>query len=251
MPEAIRGSCNVYFYALSQKFELNQWSHYSRLLGFGKKTGIDITGEKSGLVPDSKYYDSRLGRARWTKGNVANLAIGQGELLVTPIQMAQFAMILANRGKYYRPHFLDYFINVVTNDTIYHKEEEKQVPIDAKNFDVTLEGMRRVVHGGTASIVALKDYVVAGKTGTAQNPHGDSHSWFICFAPFDQPEIALVVLVENGGSGSANAAPLARKFLEMYFYGNVSPEHRLYQPKPKEDEWLKQIEIRPLEVKLP
>ncbi len=251
MEDAIKGSCNVYFYALSQKYTLDQWSIYSRYFRFGQKTGVDITGEKAGLVPTAEYYDTRLGKSRWTKGNVANLAIGQGELLVTPLQMAQFAMILANRGKYYTPHFADYFVNVLTNDTLYHRAKQKSTEIEPEYFKTTLEGMRKVVFGGTASIVALKDYAVAGKTGTAQNPHGDSHSWFICFAPYENPEIAMVVLVENKGSGSAHAAPIARRFLEMYFYGDVKMEHRLFQPKPKEDEWLKQIEIRPLEIAAP
>jgi penicillin-binding protein 2 len=160
-------------------------------------------------------------------------------------------MILANRGKYYTPHFADYFVNVLTNDTLYHRAKQKSTEIEPEYFKTTLEGMRKVVFGGTASIVALKDYAVAGKTGTAQNPHGDSHSWFICFAPYENPEIAMVVLVENKGSGSAHAAPIARRFLEMYFYGDVKMEHRLFQPKPKEDEWLKQIEIRPLEIAAP
>ena len=218
------------------------------LLKFGNKTGIDITGEKSGLVPSEKYYDRKLGKNKWTKGNVANLAIGQGEMLVTPLQMAQFTMIMANRGTYYTPHFINYFINLDTGDTSFYQPVKKSVDIPKRAFYNSVQGMREVVKGGTASIVALKEVEIAGKTGTAQNPHGDSHSLFLCFAPFKNPEIALFVLVENAGSGSAVAAPIARGFLEMFYFSNIDVSHRLYQPRPAEDKWLEQIEIVPLQI---
>jgi len=224
--DAIAHSCNVYFYRLSLKTGVDPWADFARRFGFGKPTGIDLLAESSGLVPDRVYLDRVYGKSGWSKGMLLNLGIGQGDLLVTPLQMAQFAMILANRGIYYRPHLLNRIYDVEHQEFINYRPERREVQgISQKTFDVLLEGMYRVVNmpGGTGRACYLPDVRVAGKTGTAQNPHGEPHAWFIGFAPFDNPEVAICVLVENGGSGGAHAAPIARKILRRYFDDRKPP----------------------------
>ena len=149
-----------------------------------------------------------------------NLAIGQGDLLVTPLQMAQFVMIIANNGHYYSPHF----VQAISNPQESHLSKiqmpvQRVEGISLSTFAVLKEGMYQVVNGegGTGIACRMNDVLVAGKTGTAQNPHGDDHAWFIGFAPFYNPKVAICVFVENGGTGGGIAAPLARKLLEKYF----------------------------------
>ena len=222
--QAIRGSCNVYFYQLGLKIGLPIWSKYSRKLGFGSLTGIDLPNEFPGLVPSIAYFNKVYGEHGWTKGNLANLAIGQGELLVTPVQMAVFTMIIANKGLYHPPHLVDAMYDYTAHKMVKFPIKTNYVDgISDRVYDVVREGMRRVVDGGTGWRGKVRGIEMAGKTGTAQNPHGDDHAWFISFAPFDKPEIAVAAIVENGGSGGGVAAPLVRKFLEKYFYGRELP----------------------------
>lgn len=235
MYAAIKGSCNVYFYTLGLKIGLNVWSKYSKLFAFGKRTNIDLTNESTGLVPTEKFFNSRYGKNGWTRGNLANLAIGQGELLITPLQLAQFAMILANKGTYYAPHLIDYLYNHSNNEKIVFQNSEHKVSgVSEKNYDIVREAMRQVMDGGTGWFGKVKDIEMAGKTGTAQNPHGESHAWFMTFAPYENPEIAIAVIVENGGGGGAVAAPLARMFLEKYFYGKLIPRPVIKKEKISE-----------------
>jgi len=218
--QAIEQSCNVYFYQLSLKTGLSRWADFGRKLGFGRKTGIDIGMESEGVVPDEAYLDSHYGKGQWTEGMLLNLAVGQGDLLVTPLQMAQLAMILANYGKYFRPHVVKRIYEPVTRKEIPIKVDSSQVQgVSHRVYEIVRQGMWLVVNGasGTGRAAALQDIAVAGKTGTAQNPHGDDHAWFIGFAPFDFPRVAIVVMVENGGSGGAVAAPIARQILQEYF----------------------------------
>jgi len=222
--QAIKGSCNVYFYQLGLKIGLNVWSRYSTLLGFGRPTGIDLPDEKGGLVPSEAYYNRIFGKNGWTRGNLANLAIGQGELLVTPVQMAQFAMIMANKGVYHPPHLVDHIYNYSAKKMVKFPVRTRYIEgISNDVYDVVREGMHQVVNGGTGWRAKVRNIDMAGKTGTAQNPHGEDHAWFIGFAPYDLPEVAIAVIVENGGSGGGIAAPIARRFLEMYFYGEELP----------------------------
>ncbi len=235
MYEAIKGSCNVYFYNLGLKIGLNVWSKYSKLFAFGKRTNVDLPNESSGLVPTEKFFNSRYGKNGWTRGNLANLAIGQGELLVTPLQLAQFAMILANKGTYYSPHLIDYLYDHSSGDKIVSQQIEQTVEgISQENYDIITEAMRQVMDGGTGWFGKVKDIEMAGKTGTAQNPHGDSHAWFMTFAPFEEPQIAVAIIVENGGGGGAVAAPIARMFLEKYFYGKLLPRPVIKKEKASE-----------------
>jgi len=219
MVNAIKNSCNVYFYKLGLLIGIDVWSRYSKLFHFGERTGIELTDENPGLVPTKAYYDRIYGRGRWTQGMLANLAIGQGELLVTPLQMVQFVSILANRGVLVKPHLGLKLLDPVTRTwEIIQQKSEYIAGVDSIVYEVILRGMREVVKGGTGWRAGVWGISVAGKTGTAQNPHGKPHAWFIGFAPFENPEIAICVLVENGGSGGSVAAPIAGNYLKRYFY---------------------------------
>jgi len=219
---AIKNSCNVYFAQLGLKVGLDKWEKYSRMFGFGKTCGIDLPNENAGLVPSPAYYDKHLGSNAWTNGVMANLAIGQGELLTTPLQIAQFAMILANKGVYYTPHIVDKIYDYTTRSAINFPVEANYVQgVSEEVYTIVREGMREVISGGTGRLGKVFGMDMAGKTGTAQNPHGDPHAWFFGFAPFEHPEVAVAVILENAGGGGANAAPLARQVLEMYFYGKL------------------------------
>jgi len=211
---AIEQSCNVYFYQKGLEVGLENWSKYSKLFEFGKPTGIDLPNESAGLVPTARYFDKKYGKRGWTRGLLLNLSVGQGDLLVTPLQMAYFAMIIGNSGVAYQPHL------VMRPDTGDTRVKGHRLPgISQETYARIQEGMYRVVNGvhGTAKAARIAGVAVCGKTGTAQNPHGNSHAWFIGFAPRRNPEIALCILVENGGSGGAVAAPLARGVLRIHF----------------------------------
>jgi len=216
---AIEQSCNVYFFKLGLKTGLDLWSEYAFKFRFGQPTGIDLINENAGLVPTKEYLDKHYGKNKWSRGLLLNLSIGQGDLLVTPLQMAAMVMIIANKGIYYPFHLLRYLEDSV--DGTRKLTEVDAIKIDGiseKTYDIIREGMYLVVNGekGTAKSCRFSDIKVAGKTGTAENPHGESHAWFIGFAPFEDPQIAFCVFVEHGGGGGANAAPIARGIIENY-----------------------------------
>lgn len=216
---AIRGSCNVYFYQLGLKIGIDHWNYYSRLFDFGKSTNVELDSEKRGLVPSRAYYDRIYGDGRWTSGMLANIAIGQGELLVTPLQMAKFTMALANHGVWHQPHLTLRLYDKIKQQPIELKYETHKIKgIRPEIFEFINEGMFEVVQNGTGGRASIYGINGAGKTGTAQNPHGDSHAWYIGYAPYENPEIAIVVLLENAGSGGIFAAPIAGKYLRRYFY---------------------------------
>ncbi len=241
---AIKGSCNVYFYKLGLKIGLDLWEKYSRLFAFGKRTNIDLPNESKGLVPSEMFFNKRFGINGWTKGNLANLAIGQGELLVTPLQLAQFAMMIANKGVYYQPHLLNYLVSHTTGSKTPFPSNTKYITgLSDVNYDIVREAMRQVVDGGTGWSGKVPGIEMAGKTGSAQNPHGDSHAWFMAFAPFKLPEVSIAVIVENGGGGGAVAAPIVRKFLEKYFYNKLIP-----RPAPKKEEIIIDTLIAPIDM---
>jgi penicillin-binding protein 2 len=222
--QAIKGSCNVYFFKLGLEIGLETWAEYSKKLFFGEPTGIDLPNESDGLVPTVEYFNRVYGPNGWTKGNLANLAIGQGELLTTPIQMAQLAMILANKGVVHRPHIAAYLLDRKTNRKSEFPVQTSYVTgISDDVYDLVRAGMKMVVDGGTGWRGRVPGIEVAGKTGTAQNPHGDDHAWFIAFAPYENPTIAIAVIVENAGHGGTVAAPMAEKCMEYYFYGKILP----------------------------
>ncbi|MGE5315210.1 MAG: penicillin-binding protein 2 [Acidobacteriota bacterium] len=221
--ESIQRSCNVFYYQLMLKVGLDEWNKYGREFGFGRQTKVDIMEESSGLLPSTEYFDRVYGKGRWTKGYLVSLGIGQGEVGVTPLQMANYAAMLGNKGHYHQPHAVDYVYNKWTKkmDTVAYDKHD--VNISEHTWSLVREGMRRCVMepGGTGGGARIAGVQVAGKTGTAQNPHGRDHAWFIGFAPYDNPKIAICVLVENGGYGGAAAAPIAGMCMEQFLYGKL------------------------------
>ncbi len=217
MTSAIEKSCNTYFYQLVMKIGLDNVSKYGKLFHFGEKTNIDIGREFSGLIPSREYYDRVYGKGKWTKGNVVSLGIGQGEILTTPLQLAQYAALLANYGKTKTPHLVRGYIESQTNKYVPFEFESIETNISRNSFDVVRKGMYDVVQGnGTGRWIRLKDIEISGKTGTVQNPHGEDHALFIAFAPYENPKIAVAVIVENVGYGSTYAAPIAQKVIKAY-----------------------------------
>ena len=213
---AIEKSCNSFFYQLILKIGIDNWAKYSRLLGFDSLTGIDIGEENAGLIPDEEYYKKRYG-PEWPKSIMLSLSIGQGEVSVTPLQLAQYTALIGNNGNGYQPHLVKGSVDERNNEVVDFEYKKIDVGIDQKIFDIAKEGMFLVVNGeGTATHLRWSEYEISGKTGTAQNPHGEDHAWFIAFAPFDNPKIAIAVLVENVGFGGTHAAPIAKKVIEAY-----------------------------------
>lgn len=235
LPDAISTSCNAYFCnAFRRIIESKQypttaeayrkWRSYLSAFGFGSKLGIDLNNELQGFVPESSYYDRYYGEGRWKALTVLSLGIGQGELGTTPLQMANMVATIANRGYYITPHL----VREIDGGNIDIKPEYRQrheTGIDSVHFEPIIEGMKGVVgdvQGATARWVAIKDIEMAGKTGTAENPHGPDHSIFVAFAPADDPKIAIAVYVENSGFGSTYAAPAASLMIEKYLKGSIS-----------------------------
>ncbi|MDZ7271833.1 MAG: penicillin-binding protein 2 [candidate division KSB1 bacterium] len=226
MLDAIEQSCNVYFYNVGLQVDVDTWARFAKAFGFGQPTGIDLPNESPGNIPDRAFLDARYGKDAWTRGMMLNLAVGQGDLLVTPLQMAQLAMAIANEGTFYRPHIVRGILEPSDRSVTWIRVEARHVGVVSREtYAVLKQGMWRVVQGthGTGAACRLPGVEVAGKTGTAQNPHGDDHAWFVGFAPFAAPEVAFAVFVENGGKGGAVAAPVARRVLEVYFNKRMSP----------------------------
>jgi penicillin-binding protein 2 len=220
--KSIEVSSNVFYYKLALKIGFQNWTKYGRIFGFGQKTGIDIPEETKGLLPSEEYFNKIYGPKGWTQGFLVSLGIGQGELGVSPLQMACYTMSLANSGTYYQPHLVKMLKNPVTGEITPMSFKKRELEIDKKYFDVVRQGMYNVVNGsGTARTIKTSFVEIAGKTGTAQNPHGQDHSWFIAFAPYDNPKIAICVLVENAGFGAAVAAPIVQRLIIKYLMGEM------------------------------
>jgi penicillin-binding protein 2 len=221
--EAIQKSCNVFFYQLMLKVGFDKWTEYGRRYGFGQTTNTDTGEETTGLLPSTQYYDSRYGKGKWTQGYLISLAIGQGEVGVSPLQMARYAAALANGGIVYRPHAVEFARNKETNRVEAIPHDSTLLGLSPHVMELIREGMQRVVHapGGTGALARIPGVISAGKTGTAENPHGKDHAWYIGFAPFENPKIAVAVLLENSGYGGVKAAPLAGMVMERYLYGEL------------------------------
>lgn len=241
LADGIKHSCNPYFYGVTRRIiqqgksknlaadaeiGLNLWAKYMRSFGLGVKLPSDITGLRPGLIPDSKFYDKWYGHHQWAFSTIRSISIGQGEVMLTPLQMANVAAIIANKGWYIVPHFVR---SIGKKGPKPEYRKKRYTMVNSKHFDVVIEGMRRVVYvgGGTGKRARLNDIVVCGKTGTVQNPHGDDHSTFIAFAPMENPKIAVAVFFENaGGGGGKWAAPAAALIIEKYLKGSVSEKER-------------------------
>ncbi len=239
--EAIHRSCNVFFYQVMLKVGLDDWSEMGKQFGFGRPTKIDITEENSGLMPDRNYYDRIHGKGQWTQGYLISLGIGQGEVGVTPLQLANYTAMLANRGKYFQPHAVNRVYNKRTKRGEEIKVDHHEIVLSDKAWELVREGMRRSVMapGGTGYAARVPGIDVGGKTGTAQNPHGKSHAWFVGFAPYEDPKIAICVLVENVGYGGSFAAPIAGLCMEEYLYGEIiryGKKRLIPEPNPEDVE---------------
>ena len=213
---AIEKSCNSFFYRLIYKIGIDKWKEYATRFGFGNVTGVDLTEEVRGLIPDERYYIKRYGD-NWPRSIMASLGIGQGEVSVTPLQLAQYVSLIANNGKTKTPHVVRGYIDDATENFVPLEYKEITTGVSQSAFDIVKEAMFLVVNGhGTATHIKLPDIEICGKTGTAQNPHGKDHAWFVGFAPYDNPKIAIAVLVENVGFGGTHAAPIAQKVIQAY-----------------------------------
>jgi penicillin-binding protein 2 len=216
---AIVQSCDVYFYQLGLKVGLKRWSDYAQLCGFGKRTGVDLPEEAKGFIPTPEYYQKKFGKGDWTNNLVINLAIGQGEVLVTPLQLAVFYGGLAIDGTLYRPHLLKELDTPEGQVQSTTPEKIGRLPFSPSTLRILQRAMIGVVNEpvGTGYLAHIPDITVAGKTGTAQNPHGEAHAWFVGYAPAENPQIVVVVLIENAGHGGTFSAPVAKKIMEAFF----------------------------------
>lgn len=220
--QALQVSCNSFFYQLALRVGLERMQRYGHLFGFGHQTGVDLPGEAAGVVPSRQFYERRYGKGGWSEGGrLVNLGIGQGELGVTPLQMAVYAAALAT-GVVRQPHVVRAIFNKQLGELQPVAYAERPLPLERRVLEVIRQGMQEAVNapGGTAQSARIAGITVCGKTGTAQNPHGMDHAWFIGFAPREQPRIAFAVIVENAGFGGAVAAPIARQLLEAFFFGS-------------------------------
>ena len=215
--KAIQQSCDVFFYTLGMNLGVDKMAKYARRFGFGAKTGIDFNVENSGITPNSAYLDRKYGVKGWTKGQALNISIGQGDVLVTPVQLAVYTSAVAT-GKIVKPRIAEYLVNSSSRDTVFIKPELKPLNIKLRTLNMLREGMRLAVNEprGTAYWLRRPDIVIAGKTGTAQNPHGEDHALFVAYAPFDDPMIAVAVVIEHGEHGSTAAAPVACSIIDRY-----------------------------------
>lgn len=227
---ALQTSCNAYFCwgfknmidkrgtKPSQQFE--RWKKYIVEMGYGYKLGVDLPGESRGFIPNSEYYSKSFRGVNWRANSIISVSIGQGEVLATPLQIANLCATIANRGWYRIPHV----VKAISDSTIDKKYKEKHHPsIRREHYNTIAEGMRMAVLGGTCRGANLPGIEVCGKTGTAQNPHGRDHSAFIGFAPYHKPKIAVAVYVENAGFGAAYGVPIGSLIMEKYLNGEISP----------------------------
>lgn len=220
--EAIQRSCNSYFWDTMMNVGLDRYTKWAKEFGFGERFPTDLPEQDGGLIPDSSYYDRVY--KRWTPGYTINLGIGQGDMLVTPLQLARYVAAIANGGHLRTPHLVSAIRHPATGEIIEPEiPPSKKIPIRAEHFQTVREGMRDVMRYGSAKWVAIPDIEIAGKTGTAQAPMDrKDHSLFVMFAPFEDPEIAIAVMVENGGFGATQAAPIASLMAEKYLTGGLS-----------------------------
>lgn len=227
---AIATSCNGYFcwglyymFGNRKKYPtvqdaMTRWKDYMVSMGFGYKLGIDLPGEKRGMIPNAPYYDKAY-RGDWSGLTVISISIGQGEVNLTPLQIANLGATIANRGYYIIPHVVKE-VQGQPLDTLYTKKHYTMV--ERKNYEYVVEGMRHAVLGGTCRTANTSMYEVCGKTGTAQNPHGQDHSVFMGFAPRNNPKIAICVYVENGTWGATYGVPIGALMMEQYINGKLS-----------------------------
>lgn len=235
---ALTTSCNSFFcYGLNGMLSnrskypstgaaFDVWKDHMVKMGFGYPLGVDLPSEKRGFIPNSKFYSNVFKTDRWNAHNIISIAIGQGEILATPLQIANLAALIANRGYYFTPHVVKEIKGSALEKTFTIRHESG---INREYLELTVNGMADAVTFGTCRGINLAPFLdVCGKTGTAENPHGDDHSLFMGFAPKDDPQVAIAVVVEGGRFGATNAVPIARLMMQQFFRGEI----------PENDQWL-------------
>ncbi|MBP5614409.1 MAG: penicillin-binding protein 2 [Bacteroidales bacterium] len=231
MPSAIQTSCNAWFcYDFKAMMEnrkkykttkeaYDAWRKKVCSFGFGKRFDTDLSYEKSGNIPTSAYYDRYYGEGRWRATTIISISIGQGEIMVTPVQLANLVAVIANKGYYYPPHLVK---AIGDRDSLNSRFNTRHtVAVSPQNFEPVIEGMKRACLAGTARSAAVPGFSLGGKTGTAQNPHGKDHSILVCYGPTENPKIAISVIVENAGFGATWAGPIAGLMIEKYLTDTV------------------------------
>lgn len=260
MHNAIQYSCNVYFYQAFRQYiyhketgntykdserGLMRWRDAVSKFGFGRTLGIDLPNEKRGFVPDTSFFNRVYGKGSWKFSNWYSMAIGEGELGIVPLQMANLGAIIANRGYYFTPHLVKGIGKKGKIDAKY--TTPNYVGVDSSKFQVVVQAMADVVRAGTAASARIDSIIVCGKTGTSENKKGKDHSVFVAFAPKDNPKIAIAVYVENAGFGAAVAAPIASLLMEKYLKGAVSPKRKYLEKSMLEKNFMPEsLELKPL-----
>lgn len=231
---ALQTSCNAFFcYGLRSMLENRKkyaniqeaftlWKDYMVSMGYGYPLGIDLPGEKRGFIPNAGTYNS-IYKNYWRATTIISIAIGQGEINATPLQIANLCATIANRGYFYTPHVVKEVQDTLLDPKY---QERRYTKVDPKYYEYVVKGMRMAVEGGTCRGAALPDIEVCGKTGTAQNPHGRDHSAFIGFAPMNDPKIAIAVYVQNAGFGATYGVPIGSLMIEKYLKGKISDERK-------------------------
>ncbi|MDE7376282.1 MAG: penicillin-binding protein 2 [Muribaculaceae bacterium] len=237
---ALQTSCNAFFCygfkamidrrgkygSSSNAFEV--WKNHLVTMGYGYRLGIDMPGEVRGFIPNSAFYDKYHGPGHWSANSIISVSIGQGEVLATPVQIANLAATVANRGWFITPHVVKGIQDTVIDEQY---RTPRHPDIDAKFYDIVAEGMRMAVTGGTCRGAALSGIEVCGKTGTAQNPHGQDHSAFMGFAPYHDPKIAVCAYVENAGFGATFGVPIGSLVMEKYLNDSIAPERKYIEAR--------------------
>lgn len=251
---ALQQSCNPYFWQTfrntieQRKYQRIQdvygkWVQYCNSFGLGVKTEVDLPYEARGNIPSVTYFNKMYGEKGWHSSTIISLGIGQGEILTTPMQMANMYACIANRGYWVTPHIVRKITDTETQKDVTHEYKKHQALVDVKHFTPVVEGLFQVVEAGTARSARVEGITMCGKTGTAQNPHGDNHSMFAGFAPKDDPKIAIAVVVENGGYGSAYAAPIASLMVEKFLNDTIQAKRLPLEKKMFEDNLLKKYGV--------
>ena len=251
---ALQTSCNAYFcwgfkYMMDKRSKYGStgkafevWKNHMVSMGYGYKLGIDMPGESRGFIPNTAFYDKIYGENKWSGQSIISDAIGQGEILATPLQIANLSATIANRGYYITPHVVKHIEGV---GVLKKNLERHDTDIDKRYYNDIVEGMRMAVLGGTCTRANIPGLDVCGKTGTAQNPHGRDHSVFMGFAPMNDPKIAICVYVENAGFGAAYGVPIGALMIQRYLRGDspglqaqgraMASRHTISSPKVKKD----------------
>jgi penicillin-binding protein 2 len=253
MREGIRESCNSYFWHLFHNIISHEstsaegykkWREYVTKFGFGQRLGTELSSEVKGNIPEVSYYDKYFGQNRWTSMTIRSLSIGQGEILATPLQLANMVATIANRGYYITPHLVS---AVQDTSRVFRplQFEKHETGIDRNNFDIIIEGMQAVVEETKLSLsIHIDSVTICGKTGTVQNPHGADHSAFVAFAPKNNPKIAICVFIQNAGFGATYAAPIAGLVMEKYLNDSIAPKRKELEQRLIETDLLNVIQVK-------